>query len=142
MRLPTEKKKPAANADVATDEQRIIRASEAYLGTIAEIIVSDLADITGDYAPALLLDGPELKSQRTALSELASLRATTLQALAAKARVVKALLDLDGAVATIGEDEFSFLRDFAEEAKDFYAKAAIAERKAAFTSHACAGAGL
>jgi hypothetical protein len=141
MRLPTEKKTPAVDANVATDEQRIIRASDAYLRNIAEFIVRDLADITGDHAHASPFDGPEPRSQRAALSEMASLRATTLQGLVAKARVVKAILDLDGSVATIEEDEFAFLRDFAEEARDFFARTAVAERKAARVGHAHAVAG-
>lgn len=139
MRLPTEAKTPAANASVATDEQRIVRASDAYLRSVAELIVSDLADITGESASPP--DGPELRSQCAALCEIASLRATTLHGLTAKARVVKAILDLDGAAATIGEDEFAFFRDFAEEARDFFANTAVAEREAARTSRANAGAG-
>lgn len=140
MRLLAESKKHAANANAATDEQRILRASDEYLRGIAEFIVSDLADITGDNAHASPLDEWEQQSQRAALSEMASLRASTLKGLTAKARVVKAILDLDGAVATIGEFEFVFLRDFAEEAKEFFAKSAIAERKAARASGTPAGA--
>jgi hypothetical protein len=120
----------APRTSAAAEEQEIVRASDRYLRNIAEFVVGDLADITGDPVQA----SPNWRERLTpgeGLSEIASLRATTLQGLAAKARVVKVILDLDDADSNIEEDEFAFLDDFAEEAKAFFAKTAVEDRRTA-----------
>lgn len=120
----------APRTNAAAEEQEIVGASDRYLRNIAEFVVGDIADITGDRVQA----SPNWRERLTpgeGLSEIASLRATTLQGLAAKARVVKVILDLDDAENSIEEDEFAFLHDFAEEAKAFFAKAAVEERRTA-----------
>jgi len=120
----------AQQTDTATEDQKIVTASDRYLRNIADFVIGDLADITGDPVQASP-NWRERVSLEEDLSEIASLRATTLRGLAAKARVVKVILDLDDAEGSIEEDEFAFLRDFAAEAKAFFAKAAVEERKTA-----------
>ena len=124
------KSKDSAQRNDAAMEQMIVTASDLYLRNIADFVIGDLGDITGGPIQASP-NWRERVSLGDDLSEIASLRATTLQGLAAKARVVKVILDIDDSEGGIEEDEFAFLRDFAEEAKMFFAKAAIEERKAA-----------